>query len=172
MSSCDPSKIPWKEGHPGSPLPVWLTAFPPAVTRLKNFGLALITSASYSENELILMAPHGFSANKALIKEFPTTVKMLALVVPLKDSYAFGVQTVLGIKDGLAIGQTTGMQYYVRSGDFLSLKFKGVVGWSMNDVPRDLQWGLDELRKEFAAGKVIEQPTMVEVENGGIYVFV
>jgi hypothetical protein len=172
MSSCDPSKTPWKEGHPGSPLPAWLTAFPPAVTRLNNFGLALITSASHSENELILMAPHGISANEASIKGLATSVKMLALVAPLKDGYAFGVQTVLGVKDGLAIGQTAGTQYYVRSGDFVSLKYRGFIGWFVSDVPRDLQWGLDELRKELGPGKAIEQPTMVEVENGESYVFV
>jgi hypothetical protein len=172
MSSCDPSKTPWKDGHPGSPLPAWLTAFPPAVTRLNNFGLALITSAGHSGGELILMAPHGISASEASIKGFATTVKMLALVAPLKDGYTFGVQTVLGVKDGLAIGQTARMKYYVRSGDFVSLKYKGFIGWFVNDVPRDLQWGLDELRKELGAGKVIEQPTMVEVENGESYVFV
>jgi hypothetical protein len=172
MSSCDPSKTPWKEGHPGSPLPAWLTAFPPAVTRLNNFGLALITSGSDSESELILMAPHGISADEASIKGFATTVKVLALVAPLKDGYTFGVQTVLGVKDGLAIGQTVGTQYYVRSGDFVSLKYKGFIGWFVNDVPRDLQWGLDELGKELGPGKVIEQPTMVEVKNGESYVFV
>jgi hypothetical protein len=172
MSSCDPSKTPWKEGHPGLPLPAWLTAFPPAVTRLNNFGLALITSANHLENELILMAPHGISADEASIKGLATTARMLALVAPLKDGYTFGLQTVLGVKDGLAIGQTAGTQYYVRSGDFVSLKYKGFISWFVKDVPRDLQWGLDELRKELGPGKAIEQPTMVEVKNGESYVFV
>ena len=172
MSSCDPSKTPWEEGHPGSPLPAWLTAYPPAVTRLNNFGLALITSANPSEDELILMAPHGISATETSIKGLPTTVKMLALVAPLKDSYSFGIQTVLGVKDGLAIGQLTGTQYYVRSGDFVGLKYRGVIGWSVSDVPRDMQWGVDELRKELGAEKVLTQPTLVEVENGGSFVLV
>jgi hypothetical protein len=172
MSSCDPSKTPWKEGHPGSPLPAWLTVFTPEVTRKNNFGLVLITSTIPSENELILISPHGISADEASVKGLAKTVKMLALVAPLKDSYSFGMQTVLGVKNGLTIGQAAGTQYYVRSGDFVSLKYGGVVGWFVSDVPRALQWGVDELTKELGAGKAIGQPTLVEVENGGSYVFV
>ncbi|RDW57609.1 hypothetical protein BP6252_13691 [Coleophoma cylindrospora] len=172
MLSCDPSKTPWKEGHPGSPLPAWLTAFPPTVTRINNFGLALVTSVNDSVNELILMAPHGISADETSIKGFATTVKMLALVAPLKDSYVFGVQAVLGVKDGLAIGQAAGMQYYVRSGDFVSLKYRGLISWFLSDVPRDLEWGADELKKQLGAAKADKQPTLVEVENGGSYVLV
>ena len=150
-----------------------MTVFPPAVTNFNNFGLALISSANSSENELILMAPHGFSADESSVKGLATAVKMLALVVPLKDSYSFGLKTVLGVEDGLAITQTaSGTPYYVRSGDFVGLKYKGIIGWSVSDVPHDLQWGVDQLSKKLGPDEVIKQPTLVEVENGGSYVLV
>ncbi|KAH8585330.1 hypothetical protein B0O99DRAFT_531156, partial [Bisporella sp. PMI_857] len=166
MPSHDPSKASFKEGHPGLPLPEWLTAFPPTVTRSNNFGLALITSVNPAEDELILVAPHGISADEASIKglaSFTTpAVKMLALLAPLKDSYAFGVQSILGFKDGLAITQATEAQYYVHS----ALLYRGFIGWFVRDVPRDLQWGVDELRKELGPEKPIKEPTVVEVDNG------
>lgn len=170
---CDPSKTAWEEAHPGSPLPAWLTAFPPATNTINNFGLALITSANPLENELILMAPHGFWAKESSVKGLAAVVKILALVVPLKDSYSFGLKTVLGVEDGLAIAQTaSGTPYYVRSGDFVGLKYKGIISWSVSDVPHDLQWGVDQLSKKLEPGEVIKQPTLVEVENGGSYVLV
>lgn len=172
MASCDPSLTPWKEGHPGSPLPSWLTAFPPVVTRLNNFGLVLITSVNNSNPEMILLAPHGVGADEEAIEGLAKKVEMLALVAPLKDSYSLGVLTVLGVKNGLAIAQYAGTRYYVRNGDFVGLKYKGVLGWTVNDIPRDLQWGIDELRKEIGTEKEIKLPTMVEVENGGSYVLV
>jgi hypothetical protein len=172
MAPCDPSKTAWEEAHPGSPLPAWLTVFPPATATASNFGLALVTSANRPENELILMAPHGFSAKESSVEGLAKAMNMLALVAPLKDSYSLGLKTVLGVEDGLAIAQATGTPYYVRSGDFVSLKYKGVIGWFVNDVPRDIQWGVDQLSKKLGAGKVIKQPTLVEVENGGSYVLV
>lgn len=171
LASCDPSKTPWEEGHPGSPLPPWLTAFPPAVTRLNNFGLVLITSVNDSKPEMILFAPHGMGADEKAIKEISKTVEMLALVAPLKDSYTLGIQAGLGVKDGIAIAQYAGTKYYVRSGD-VSLKYKGVLGWTVNDIPHDLQWGIDELHKEIGPEKEMKIPTLVNVENGGSYVLV
>ena len=82
------------------------------------------------------------------------------------------MKTVLGVEDGLAIAQIVPMQYYVRSGDFVSLNYKGVIGWTASDVPHDLQWGLDQLKKEAGAEKVLNQPTLLEIENGGSYVLV
>jgi hypothetical protein len=172
MYSCDPSKTAWEDGHPGSPLPEWLTVFPPATTHINNFGLAFITSAKDSGNELILMAPHGMSADEDSIKGLAATTKMLALVAPLKDSYTLWWKTVLGVEDALAIAQNSGTRYYVRSGDFVSLKYKGAIGWSVNDVPRDLEWGVEQLRKKFGPEHELKQPTFVEVENGGSYVLV
>lgn len=172
MSSYDPSKTPWKEGHLGSPLPTWLTVFPLTMRRLNNPGLAIITSASETENELILMAPHGIAADESCIKGLVTSVKMLALLAPLNDEYAFGVQQILGVKDGLAIVQAAGTKYYVRNGDITPLKFSGFISWFINNISHDLQWGVDELRKELGDEKVIEQPTLITVENGGSYVLV
>jgi hypothetical protein len=171
MSSCDPSKTPWEESHPGSPLPAWLTVFPPAVSYFNNFGLALITSANPSEKELILITPHGISAHESSVKGLVASeVKMLALIAPLKDSYAFGMKQVLNVEHGLAITQAAGARYYVRNGDFVSLKYKGLIGWTVRDVPHDLQWGVEQLKKELGEEKKIEEPTLVEVDNGGSYV--
>jgi hypothetical protein len=172
MASCDLSKTAWEDAHLGSQLPTWLTVFPPATTSITNFGLVLITSANKHENEAILMAPHGFSAKESSIQVLATGVKMLALVAPLKDSYSFGMKTILGVEDGLAIAQTTGTPYYVRSGDFVSLKYNGVIGWFVNDVPRDLQWGVDQLSKKCNAVEVTKKPILVEVENGVSFVLV
>ena len=44
-------------------------------------------STNQSENELILMAPHGITADESSIKGFAKTMKLLALVAPLKDDY-------------------------------------------------------------------------------------
>ncbi|KAF4631429.1 hypothetical protein G7Y89_g6702 [Cudoniella acicularis] len=77
MASCDPSKTSWKDGHSGAPLPAWLTAFPIPVTRYNNFGLALVTSANPSEDELIIIAPHGIRADEAAIAT--TTLPMAGL---------------------------------------------------------------------------------------------
>ncbi|KAJ5051827.1 uncharacterized protein L3040_001598 [Drepanopeziza brunnea f. sp. 'multigermtubi'] len=170
MASCDPSKTPWADGHPGVPLPEWLTVFPPAVTRFNNFGLCLITSVNPAEKEMILMGPHGIGADEAFVHGFAQTVKMLALIAPLKDSYSFGIKTVLGVEDGLALARSTGARYYVRNGDFVSLKYKGIIGWTVNDVSHDIQWGVDQLKGRLAGKGVEEEPTLVEVENGGSYV--
>ncbi|KUJ18840.1 uncharacterized protein LY89DRAFT_506051 [Mollisia scopiformis] len=171
LAPCDPSKTPWEEGHPGSPLPAWLTIFSPAVKNFNNFGLVLITSANALETEMILMAPHGISSDEPFIKGLlATTVKMLALVAPLKNSYSFGIKTVLGVDEALILTQAAGTRYYVRNGDFVSLKYKGIIGWSVRDEPHDLQWGIDQVGKKPGAEKIIEPPIMVEVSNGGSYV--
>jgi hypothetical protein len=174
MSSCDPNKTPWREAHPGSPLPSWLTAFPPTVNKFNNFGLVLITSANPSQDEMILIAPHGISADEPSLKAFEastnTSVKMLALIAPLKDSYTFGLQTVLGIKDGLSIAVATKTKYYIRSGDFVSLEYAGFLSYFVRDEPRDLQWGIDALGEKDISWREAEQPAMIEVENGGSFV--
>lgn len=172
MASVDTSKISWKDGHPGAPLPAWLTAFSPAVTKFNNFGLALISSTGNTEEEFILLAPHGIFSKEPSLKGLGPKMKMLALVAPLKDSYAFGKQSVLGVKDGLQIGQMMGTQYYVRSGDFAGLKYKGMISWTLREVSHDLQWGVDALRNERGTEKIVNIPTLVEVENGASYVMV
>ncbi|KAH8891526.1 hypothetical protein GQ53DRAFT_746595 [Thozetella sp. PMI_491] len=173
LSPCDPSKTSWKDAHPGAPLPAWLTVFPPTVSRLNNFGLALITSANSSGDELILMAPHGIGADESSIKGLVATtqppVKMLALVAPLKNSYTLGIKTVLGVEEGLAIVHEAGNPYYVRSGDLVSLNYGGLMSYVLRDEPRDLQWGIDVLSKTLGPGKAIAKPKMVEVENGGSF---
>jgi hypothetical protein len=173
LSDCDPSKTSWKDAHPGAPMPDWLTVFPPTVTRLNNFGLALITSADPSENELILMAPHGIGADETsiqgLVANANVPVKMLALVGPLKDGFTFGIKTVLGVEDGLMIVHQAGNPYYVRSGDFVSLKYGGLLSYGVRDEPRELQWGIDNLSKVQGLGSDIKKPKLIEVENGGSF---
>lgn len=137
-----------------------------------NFGLLFITSANDSENEMILLAPHGISAKEPSVKGLPEIVKMLALVRLLKDSYVFRMSTLFGVKDALSITQKAVIQYYICSSDFVILKYKGLIGRSVRDVPRDLQQGIDELRKEVRPDTVIKLPTLAEVGNRDSYMLV
>ncbi|KAI9163949.1 hypothetical protein HJFPF1_05584 [Paramyrothecium foliicola] len=176
LPGCDPSKTSWKDAHLGSPMPEWLTVFAPTVTRLNNFGLALITSAKQPEHQLILMAPHGIAADESSIKGLVATtkppVKMLALLAPLKEGYLFGLKTSLGVDDGLAIVREAGNACYVRSGDFVSLKFGGLLSYGIRDEPHDMQWGIDQLKKTLGQGETIQKPRLVEVENGASFLLV
>lgn len=173
MSSWAPTEKPWKDGHPGAPLPAWLTVFPPRVTRLNHFGLCLVTSANPSVDELILMAPHGMSADEAFLHALGGTLAMLALVAPLKDAYSLGIRTVLGVEDGLALARNAASRYYVRSGDFVSLKYKGIIGWTLKDVPHDMQWGVDQLSERLTGKQApCRDPALLEIGNGKSYVLV
>jgi hypothetical protein len=175
IPSFDPRKSMWPSAHLGPALPSWLTVFKPTTAYFNNFGLAMITSIDPAHHELLLFAPHGFYASEASIHALAEAraapeVSLLALVAPLKDSYALGMSQVASVAEAMKIAQYFDMRYFVRNGDFVSLKYGGVISYTVKDIPRDMQYGLDQVRQQLRGARNLKKPMEVEVGNGDSYV--
>ncbi|KPI34364.1 uncharacterized protein AB675_4907 [Cyphellophora attinorum] len=169
----DPSTAPWKEAsHPGAPLPDWLTIFAPAVTHLNNFGLVIITSADPKRPEAILNAPHGIAASERSIQALaalePPAV-ILALIAPVKQAFFFNKLTVFGAEQAVRIADETKARYWLRTGDLVNLKYGGLIGYWLSDVHHDVEWGRQQLRKDFGE-RVFQTAEPLAVPNGGTLV--
>ena len=83
----------------------------------------------------------------------------------LKDSFAFGWRTTLGVKNGLALERLFKPKYWVQTHGGI-LKYAGLVmrALRVNDVFRSLESGLEE------EGKGGERPNLINVRNGESFV--
>jgi hypothetical protein len=169
----DPSTAPWKAAsHPGAPLPDWITIFAPAVTHQNNFGLVVITSADPKQPEAILNAPHGIAAGETSIQalaalEPPAAV--LAMIAPLKQAFLLNMVTVFGAEQAVRIADETKARYWLRTGDLVNLKYGGLISYGLTDVHHNVEWGRQQLRKEFGE-RVFRTVEPLAVSNGGTLV--
>lgn len=137
--------------HPGGDLPKWLNVFRLLGHRELNFATAIMFESAPGEREAIIYSPHGIRTDQPSVQAFVRQdVEVLAMLHALKDSFAFGLATTLGVKGGRELEEFIKPRYWVKSHDSL-LKYEGIMAWVgwINDVERE--------------GNV------VEVENGGCF---
>ncbi|KAK8127176.1 hypothetical protein PG984_008284 [Apiospora sp. TS-2023a] len=176
----------WQGLHPKSPLPDWLTPFRLRES-VQNYAIVITWSHGLldsggstqqlpSRHEAIWISPHGMHLDsppfQAFLRDTTKTVDVLAMLHPLRDSFAFGWQTVLGVTGGLAVERALdgGPKYWVPTGDG-ALSLWGLVAWRVQDMPRTLEWGLEKEEKtarEKGEEAVVckRRPNLVEVKSG------
>ncbi|KAK5651326.1 hypothetical protein OQA88_12559 [Cercophora sp. LCS_1] len=137
--------------HPDG-LPGWLNVFRLPGHHELNFATAIVYSA-LGESEAILHSPHGIRTDQPSLGVFTKEeIKVLAILHALKDGYAFGMATTLGIKGGKALEEVTKPKYWVKSHD-APLRYRGIIAW--------VGWISDVFQ---------EEDGVVEVGNGECFV--
>jgi hypothetical protein len=180
----DPANPTWRDLRPDgdAQLPDWLAVFRLVGHRELNFATAIVYSSAADtdssngeqKHEVLLYSPHGIRIDQPSLQAFAQKseppVRVLALLHALKDSFAFGTRTTLGVGGGLALERQVQPKYWVKSHD-AGLIYSGIVAWLawVNDITRSLDDGLEE---EAGKSGVVDRkkPTLVEVENGGFFV--
>ncbi|KAF7304314.1 hypothetical protein HMN09_00833200 [Mycena chlorophos] len=166
---------PWTAYHPGAPLPDWLN-----VVRLKghhelNFATAIVYSPSPTVNEVIFYSPHGIRTDQASLQTFLTSpdISTLAILHGLKDNWAFGTQTTLGVVGGLALQRLARPRYWVKSHD-APLVYTGLVMFlgRVKDYWKTIDEGLEKEKAEKGAESFGDRPNFVEVEMNQSFVLV
>ncbi|WZH43033.1 hypothetical protein QYS62_004035 [Fusarium acuminatum] len=166
------------ELHPEN-LPDWLTVLRLPGHAILNYSTALIWTHQTEDNEevheTILGAPHGTYLDQgpldAFINAEPKT-EILALLHGLKESHGITGQTTLGAKSGLALYRKLGgAKIWITSHDD-DLKYSGLFLYitRTTDLPRSLQWALDEERAQNGESKEVDVPNFTRVPNGGAVV--
>lgn len=166
----------WQSAHPGGPLPEWLTVF--RLEGHRELQYATVIAWSHEDNgpgkqqkhEAILFSPHGIKADQpnleALFSEACTPpLSSLAMLAALKESFALGMPTTLGVSASLAMERRLKPKYWLRIAD-TDLTYSGVIMWLLwtNDVFRTLD---DGLKQEAAAGKgENRRPNLVDIGIG------
>lgn len=171
----DPADPDWRKLHPGFPLPDWLNVFRLVGHHELNFATAIVFSPSENQHEVILYSPHGIRSEQPSVQAFLRTtpsVSTLAMLHALKDGFAWGIRTTLGVSGGLALERLVKPKYWVKSHDS-PLKYQGLVMLGVQDIFRSLDWGLEEEKKEKKSkgeNGDLRRPNFVEVENGACFV--
>lgn len=172
------SEAGWQVFHPGAPLPPWLSVFRLRGHAGLNFATAVVWSHD-GEHELLLNSPHGIRVDQPSVQALfekedqegssslrPPLVS-LAMLAPLKDSFAFGIATTLGLAGSLVLEELMRPRYWVRSHD-APLKYRGVVMLTTYDVSHELEDGAVGVE---AGGKDSpRRPNLVNIDNGGSFV--
>ncbi|KAK7740904.1 hypothetical protein SLS53_004967 [Cytospora paraplurivora] len=186
----------WRDYHPGSPLPPWLSVFRLSGNAELIFATVIVWShdsqehdeggdgvtRSVRKHEVLLNTPHGVNIDSPSVQAFfnSTTktgtqpeeeVEALLLLAATKESLSLGIRTTLGIAGSLALERLAGPRYWVRSHDS-TLRYRGALLrliWTY-DVQRTLDDGLEEEKK--AQGDNVEKrrPNFVDVANGRSFV--
>ncbi|PVI03085.1 hypothetical protein DM02DRAFT_588383 [Periconia macrospinosa] len=167
----------WRSLHPGAPLPEWLSVFRLVGHHELNFATAMVWSSNNDSHEALVYSPHGISTDQPSLQTFAhklsPAIKVKAIMHALKDSFAFGIRTTLGVAGGLALEEETRPKYWIRSHDSL-LDYRGVImRLFVRDYTRTIESGIQEmLGKKTEADKVKEErkPNLVTVDNGGCFV--
>jgi hypothetical protein len=176
IKDLDPADTDWRKLHPGAPLPEWLSVFRLVGHQELNFAIAIVFSSSDDNYEALLYSPHGILCDQASIRTFPgratPPVSTLAMLHALKDSFAFGCRTTLGVSGGLALERLVKPKYWVKSHDS-PIDYRGLLLWGVNEIYRSLDWGLEEEKKTcIAAGQAgdLNKPNFIQIENGDCFV--
>lgn len=168
----------WQLLHPGTPLPEWLSVFRLVGHHELNFATAMVWSTDSNNHEAILYSPHGIKTDQPTLQTFTrkTTppLEVRAILHALKDSFAFGKRTTLGVEGGLALEEETNAKYWIQSHDS-ALDYQGVVlRLGVRDYARTLENGIQEIlgrggteAEKFKGRKL---PTLIAVDNGGSFV--
>ncbi|KAF4445553.1 hypothetical protein F53441_10721 [Fusarium austroafricanum] len=171
----------WKSPdlHPEN-FPDWLTVLRMPGHAELNFCTALIWSHQTDTNEeiheTIIISPHGTRSGEGPLDGFlnaePKT-EMLTLLHGLKEGHsALSGQTKLGAKGGLALYRKIGgAKSWILNHDN-DFKYAGLFLWVnySYDLPRSMEWALEEEQKEYERSGDIESPNFIKVGNGGAVV--
>jgi len=191
----DPAKPEWLDLRPegDAQLPEWLSIFRLVGHHPLNFATAIVYSSDSAapdasdgnsppnslrqdtQHEALLYSPHGIRADQpslhAFAQKLDPPVRVLALLHALKDSFAFGLRTTLGVAGGLALERQVRPKYWVKSHD-AGLVYSGIVAWVawINDITRSLEDGLAEEKAKAGNYDEVMKPNYIEVENGDSFV--
>lgn len=196
--SAQPSGSEWRDFHPGSPLPPWLSVFRIPGDNILHFTTAIIWSHDFEKHdddtvtkppqrhEVLLDAPHGADTTAPSAQAFldctsrfntqageANQIEFLALLNCLKDNFTLGSHTLLGVAGGLAMERLARPRYWVRTHDTL-LGYSGVFMrlLRVTDVERTLDDGLEEEAR--AQGKKNDEghsrPNFVDIGSGESFV--
>lgn len=195
----EPSGRGWRDFHPGSPLPAWLSVFRLPGDKELNFATAIVwshdaekhddesVSKPTQKHDVLLNTPHGVSVTAPSIRAFfdstskfntrtgdADKVEVLALLASLKDSFSLGMPTTLGISGSLAMERLARPRYWIRSHD-TALTYRGIFLRLARviDVERTLDDGLEAEAR--AHGKTDgegerRRPNLVDVRSGECFV--
>jgi hypothetical protein len=176
INDLDPEDTDWRNLHPGAPLPEWLSVFRLVGHHQLNFATAIVFSSSDDHYEALLYSPHGILCDQASIQTFPgratPPVSTLAMLHALKDSFAYGSRTTLGVSGGLALERFVKPKYWIKSHD-APIDYRGPVMWGVKEIDRSLDWGLEEEKKSYTAkGQTSDlwRPNLIEIGNGECFV--
>jgi hypothetical protein len=176
IKDLDPKDTDWRKLHPGSPLPSWLSVLRLVGHHFLNFASAIVFTSGDDKYEALLYSPHGIRCDQASIQAFPGNatppVSTLAMLHALKDSFAFGIRTTLGVSGGLALERLVKPKYWIKTHDSPT-DYNGILRWGVNDIYRSLAWGLNEEKKDGTATNQTgdsKRPNFIEIENGGCFV--
>ncbi|KAF7303671.1 hypothetical protein MIND_00596500 [Mycena indigotica] len=130
----DDDKLNWRNFHPSTPLPSWLSVFRLAGHTELNFATAIVWTPSpdndSADSEAIIYSPHGIHVSRPTIQSFLKTpnISILAMLHGLKLNRAFGVLAALGVPAGLALERVAKPRYWVNTHDS-ELRYSGIVMW-------------------------------------------
>jgi hypothetical protein len=168
----------WRLLHPGAPLPEWLSVFRLVGHHELNFATAMVWSSDSRRHDAILYSPHGIKTDEPTLQTFTrkTTppIKVQAILHALKDSFAFGKRTTLGVEGGLALEVETKAKYWIQSHDS-PLDYQGIVmRLGVRDYVRTLDSGIQKIlgrggtdADKFKGRKV---PDLIFIDNGSCFV--
>ncbi|KAK4443341.1 hypothetical protein QBC34DRAFT_212361 [Podospora aff. communis PSN243] len=166
----------WRDLRPegGALLPTWLSVFRLTGHHELNFATAIVWADAVSDaHEALLYSPHGIRVDQPALQAFAHNldppVRVLAMLHALKDSFAFGSRTTLGVAGGLALERQVRPKYWVKSHD-AGLLYSGLIAWLawINDITRSIEDGLAE--EAGKSGVDAGMPKLVEVDNGDCFV--
>lgn len=166
--------------HPGEPLPSWLTILRLRGHKPLHFCTTIVwthTVAGEEVNEALMIAPHGIRMYDGPLRAFldaePRTEK-LAMMATLKEAYSYGDMQSMGVRAGLELYRRIGgATYWVLSHE-QRYSYTGLIMrlFATYDVPRTLDWGLEQERKKTPEERrmTLTRPNLVGVENGSCLV--
>ncbi|QPC76867.1 hypothetical protein HYE68_007619 [Fusarium pseudograminearum] len=169
----DSSAKTWRspELHPDY-LPDWLTIIRLPGHTILNFCTALVWTHE-DVHETILLSPHGTHLDQGPIDAFlqaePKT-EILTLLHGLKESHGITGVNKLGVKGGLALYRKIGgSKSWILNHDN-DFTYSGFFLWVTRtvDLPRSMEWALEEERKQNETTENLEVPNFVQIANGGM----
>ena len=164
----------WHEFHPGAPLPNWLNIFRIIGHHELNFADIIVWSSDEGTNEAILYSPHGIRIDQPSFQTYlhkaNPPVSTVAMLHALKDSFALGARTTLGVAGGLALEAELKPAYWIKTHDS-TLLYNGLFSLVIRDVFRSMESGIEELqRKSDKAPEDLKKPNLIEIESGECFV--
>ncbi|KAF5006466.1 hypothetical protein FDECE_7153 [Fusarium decemcellulare] len=168
------------ELHPEH-FPDWLTIVRMPGDAVLTFCNAIVwthlTDTNQEVHETLMVSPHGTRLDQGPLDAFlsaePKT-EMLAMLHGLKESHGITGQNKLGAKGGLALYRKIGgAKTWILNHDN-DFTYSGAFLWitRTTDLPRSLEWAIEEERKQNEGSKDLEAPNFVQVDNGGAIVLI
>ncbi|KAI0121350.1 hypothetical protein BJ170DRAFT_676242 [Xylariales sp. AK1849] len=170
----EPGNGNWRNLHPGTQLPEWLTVFRCVGHHELNFMTAIVWSSGEDKHEALVYSPHCILVDQPSAQTFAhdlsPPVSTMAMLFALHDSYALHKRTTFGVDGGLAMERAIKPKYWVRTHDS-ALVYKGIlVRLLVTEVVRTIESALAKEKKSGKGDELQKVPNYVEVENGTCFV--